>query len=675
MKMKKLSLFLALSILLSFAFSMPIYADEKDKYDKVYEEARETGYNHGNIAGYLDKNKELTSDYNRDMPKDSEIEGMYKEYKDDKFVMSNIVANYKAGYIRGYLEGYTSGNISQNTDKKQEKNEKTNYGQSFGLLLGQVYGQRDFFEGKKNNWSKAKPTDKVIINMFNLDLETTEYRNSFLKDFKENFQKSYEECYREANLEPQKISYDEGLKDGEVFGEMFGKINGRKDYSEGKISNWNRNFPSGTEIRREFVLNRDSEKYVDGFLTGFKKAYEKAYNEGFRGGNVDLNKLKSETAYEDGKEVGTKVGEQVAQNDYFLKQKNDISRHFKLNSELIYEYDLYLDNERYRDGFISGYRDGFEEAYIKTYQKLNKEEALILAETVVVPTSGEEVESQDKKLKMAIPSGTYFNDVLVKLYNDGKNENGKSNKNLIVASEVYNIKILNSIKEFNKDKKIELSFEYYGPDTGGIYKFANGEWLYMPSTIEENRIKTYIVPSSIREGGSIYAVFIDKSYAKCHDIRGHWAKDEIDTYIRRKYISGYKDKKFRPDSYMTKGQFLMVLNKVYKWDLPEEAIRAKTYKDYSEYKNYEKVVEYSLNKGYISGNKENVLNLNLPMTYREVEDIMKKVTESKTFKWSNTSNKMLYQKGIRSKSFANYDNKITRGETIYMLYLLNEWKN
>jgi hypothetical protein len=40
--------------------------------------------------------------------------------------------------------------------------------------------------------------------MFNLDLETIGYRNSFLKDFKENFQKSYEESYREANLEPQK---------------------------------------------------------------------------------------------------------------------------------------------------------------------------------------------------------------------------------------------------------------------------------------------------------------------------------------------------------------------------------------------------------------------------------------------------------------------------------------
>ena len=220
-----------------------------------------------------------------------------------------------------------------------------------------------------------------------------------------------------------------------------------------------------------------------------------------------------------------------------------------------------------------------------------------------------------------------------------------------------------------------MSFEYYGPDTGGIYKFVNGEWLYMPSTIEENRIKTYIVPNFIKEECSIYAVFIDKTYVKCHDIRGHWAKDEIDTYTRRKYISGYKDKKFRPDSYMTKGQFLMVLNKVYKWNLPEEAIKAKTYKDYSEYKNYEKVVEYSLNKGYISGNKENVLNLNSTMTYREVEDIMKKVTESKSFKWSNTSNKMLYQKGIRSKSFTNYDNKITRGEAIYMLYLLNEWKN
>ena len=63
------------------------------------------------------------------------------------------------------------------------------------------------------------------------------------------------------------------------------------------------------------------------------------------------------------------------------------------------------------------------------------------------------------------------------------------------------------------------------------------------------------------------------------------------------------------------------------------------------------------------------------MTYKEVENLMRKVTGSKSLKWSNVSNKMLYIKGVKCKSFNGYNNKITRGEAVYMLYLLNEWKN
>lgn len=655
MKMKKHSILLALIICILLT-SIPIHADSN--IDDLYEEAFDYGYKVGSSEGYLDKNRDYPVNINKiDI---EPVEKKYEEYKNDKEKMSKIIESYKSGYIKGYIEGYYSDVLPEK--KKEKKVEEDKFGDSLGLLLGEIYGRRDFYQGNKNNWSKAKPKDKSIINMFNLDIETSSYRSTFLGDFKEAFKKAYEENYRKANFEPQKVSFEEGLADGETLGTLLGENYGRKDYHEGKTSNWKRNFSTETKLRNEFVLRREYEKYEEGFLTGFKKAFEEAYNKGFRQGNIELSLIKSENAFNYGKEIGLNQGIDAAQQDYYLEKDVNISRHYLSDYQIIKQYNLNSDNERYRDGFISGFRDGFAEGYINKYQELNKEIGLNKYETVIVPSSGGEFETKDKKLKISIPSGTYYSDVLITIANsdNNKSKNSNNNKNITMISELYNISILNNINDYDNKNQIELSFEYHGPNTGGIYKLVNGEWLYMPSTIEEGIIKTHIIPASIKEEGSTYAVFIDKGAIICHDIRGHWAKDEINTYLRRKYMLAYRDKTFRADSYMTKGQFLMVLNKVYKWDVPEDVSR---------------VVQYSIDKGFIKGDKENKLNLNSPMTYKEVENLMRKVTGSKSLKWSNVSNKMLYIKGVKCKSFNGYNNKITRGEAVYMLYLLNEWKN
>ena len=573
--MKKFSIILVFCISISFVVPTTIFAD-KDS-NSLYDEAFEYGYTIGKSEGYLDKNRDYPVSFDKiDI---EPAEKKYEEYKKDKKTMSKIVESYESGYIKGYIEGYYSDVLP---DKKEEKKEEENYGEALGLLVGEVYARKDFYQGNKNNWSKAKPTDKTITSMFNLSMETSSHRTTFLNTFKESFKKSYEESYRKANFEPKKVSYEDGFKDGETLGKLFGENNGRKDYFEGKTSNWERNIPTKINLRSEFVLNREYEKYEDGFLTGFKKAYEEAYNKGFREGNVELNLIKSENAFKDGYDVGLNSGNNAAEMDSFMKKNADISRHYLSDSQIISGYNLYLDNKRYMDGFIGGFRDGFAEGYIKRFQELNKEVGLKKTETVVIPSNGGEIEFEDKKLKVSIPSGTYFNDTLITISNsenDTKYKGSIKSKNILKASEIYNISLVNIIKDYNDENKIELSFEYFGPKTGGIYKFVNDKWLYVPSQFEEGIIKTYISPGSILESGSIYCVLIDKDVAIYHDIRGHWAKDEINTYVRRKYISGYKDNTFRPDSYMTRGQLLMVLNKIYKWDLPENVSEVKTYND------------------------------------------------------------------------------------------------
>ena len=79
--------------------------------------------------------------------------------------------------------------------------------------------------------------------------------------------------------------------------------------------------------------------------------------------------------------------------------------------------------------------------------------------------------------------------------------------------------------------------------------------------------------------------------------------------------------------------------------------------------------------GYISGYPDKTFRVNKPITYKEVENIMKRITDTEKFYWSNYSSKMLYEKNYRSKSISNKNNKITRAEVVYMLYTLNEWKH
>ena len=49
---------------------------------------------------------------------------------------------------------------------------------------------------------------------------------------------------------------------------------------------------------------------------------------------------------------------------------------------------------------------------------------------------------------------------------------------------------------------------------------------------------------------------------KFTDIEYHWARDYIAMGSSKKYVSGYKDKTYRPDSYVTRAEFCQMLTKI-----------------------------------------------------------------------------------------------------------------
>ena len=53
-----------------------------------------------------------------------------------------------------------------------------------------------------------------------------------------------------------------------------------------------------------------------------------------------------------------------------------------------------------------------------------------------------------------------------------------------------------------------------------------------------------------------------------NDVKGHWAKKEIEFMSRYGFINGYEDGSFKPDKYISRVEAVVILNRVYKYDTP-----------------------------------------------------------------------------------------------------------
>ncbi len=646
-----------------------------------YSASTDEGYKDGYSEGWLDgiekaeedMSRNRSKNYLREMPSNDEIIKMYN--------LKNESTRYKNSFIDGYEDGFKEGyNItykkSNENDKDNEKNRGTTYAESLGTAVGEAYGQRDYYNGKPNRWSSSAPSNSNIVDSFDLKKETNEYRTTFIDAFNKSFKEGYEEGYRKAKFEPFEASFEQGSKDGEHFGRLLGDIYGKKDFFSGKSSDWERNLPSRARIISDFSLNHDNKEYLEAFVSSFNYAFEEKYNDSFRSSNSKVNDITYENGYKHGVETGLKRGEGFAQMDFFLGQSNNIIRHKPYDLEIINEFNLYLETEKYREGFISGFNEGLTEGYIKTYQDINHNSSLTKVETKIIPISGGEISTSDKRVAIKITKGTYYNDVTISL--DGLSSSYLSSKEkLIKASDIYTVKVSNLSYQFDNSKQIELNFEYYGTQNGGIYKYTNNNWVYLPSKISDNKITTYVRPSSLNYNSGIYAVFVDNSVKTIKDIRGHWAKDEINTYVRRGLVGLYADNTFRPNSPISRGELLVLLNSVYGWNLNGLDTNIKELeklRDYESLGGYKSLVAYALKQGYMDIYSDNTFNLYNKVSYKQMESIMRKLTGDNSFYWANVSSNMIKYKDTRSKSNDSMDNTITRAEAVYMIFLLNEWK-
>ncbi len=635
---------------------------------KAYSDGYGNGLWDGMDAAYDDLEDAKRKNYSKAMMSEKEIRSYYDLDKE--------TTAYARDFIRGYKEGFREG---YNTTYDNPKFDVTdlNYDELIGFEMGKAAGYSDFYAGKNNRWANAVPGANKIVQMFGLGKETNSYKNSFIKNFKSNYQEGYEIAYREAKYEPFLSDLERGEKDGEQIGGLVGANYGKKDYFDKKAIQWDRDLPSDSEIIKTFTLNKDVLEYEKSFVSAFKKYYREEYEEAYRNANLEYQSLLFKNGYESGKILGMSKGISAAKIDYMMGKPNSIDKHNFTNENIIVEYNLNNENIRYRDGFIGGFNEGFKSGYIETYQQNFFYAFADKVAEEIIPLGGGQVNSGDAKLNITIANGTFYNDVILSIdqYLQNKNQiDLPGDEQFIKSSHLYSIKIDNPYDKFDKDKMIELSLEYYGGLKGGIYRFHYGKWLYIPTRISENKITAYISPKTIQER-AIYGVFIDENAINPLDTRGHWARDEIITSLRRGYTGLYNDNTFRPDVNLTKIQLLLYLNKANNWniELRDNDIKlVESLKDYKDYKGVKDIVAYSIKEGFLGISDGNRFRPNSSITYFELEKIIKKVYENDDFRWKWVEEKMAVVKDKRCSSADSMNNNITRAEFAYLLNLLSE---
>lgn len=545
-------------------------------------------------------------------------------------------------------------------------------GRAVGHTYGQIYGQKDYINGNKNNWQKAYEEDeKRVIEEYNLNQETITYRFYFLRGYKEAFKESYENGYRGFN-NIKRTAYEIGVEHGELLGTIDGEIYGKKDFYDGKVNNWKNQIKSDTLLKRDYSLNNDVDKYIEGFLFGYKTSFEEAYNDAYRQTNIDTNKTPKENGILHGTEMGFELGSILGAIDFADKKSNDWQKSIPSNVDIMIEYNLMKEVKDYREGFLGGFKDGFRDGYIQSYQDSNMNQGRDNINYKNISMAGGELLSSDGNLKLTIEPGTIYEERYLSIQK-GDFPSQSSVGSYIPATNIYSIEIANQSKQTSLHNSITLTFKYYGSERAGIYELVNNKWRYLFSNITDGEISTAI-DSTIYSGGR-YAVLIDQDYKELKDVRMNWAGKEIYTFIRRNYIAGYSDHTFKPENNITRAEFLTVLSRVLDWKNDVNHNEIKKFSDYNTFGVYGDVIAKATSIGLIKGYSDNTFKPNRQINYQEIQWIIQRLPNNQEFKWDDIADKMMYEKYTRSKSLLSKENYITRAEVVYMLYhLQNEGK-
>lgn len=164
------------------------------------------------------------------------------------------------------------------------------------------------------------------------------------------------------------------------------------------------------------------------------------------------------------------------------------------------------------------------------------------------------------------------------------------------------------------------------------------------------------------------------------DISGHWAKEQIQSFVDSGYIKGYPDGTFKPDNNITRAEFMTIANNAFGYTEKAEI----SYTDVADGSWYEDAIAVAKAAGYIAGYPDGTMKPDAPITRQEAAVIVAKIndleadaTAADTFK--DGSSIPAWSKGaigacVTAKIFNGYPdgsflgkNLIERGESVVAL--------
>ncbi|MDU6115835.1 MAG: N-acetylmuramoyl-L-alanine amidase [Paeniclostridium sordellii] len=176
--------------------------------------------------------------------------------------------------------------------------------------------------------------------------------------------------------------------------------------------------------------------------------------------------------------------------------------------------------------------------------------------------------------------------------------------------------VIGNLSRGNKVEIVESKNNWHKIKFNGAYGYVSGNYI------------------NIDEKGGI------------NDIDGHWAKADIEKFIKLGYVNGYEDNTFRPENQITRAEFIKLVNRVF--HLTEKSNIS--FKDINTKDWYYEDLRIAVKYGYINGYEDNTFRADNPITRQEA---MKIITTLKNNKDSNLDKIYQYVDFREIDSWAN----------------------
>ena len=118
------------------------------------------------------------------------------------------------------------------------------------------------------------------------------------------------------------------------------------------------------------------------------------------------------------------------------------------------------------------------------------------------------------------------------------------------------------------------------------------------------------MPAALAAGGS--------------DLRGQWAEAAFTAFVEAGYVNGYPDGSYRPDQFVTRAEFMKLVNQVAGLTATSAAVQQ--YKDVKSSAWYYNEVSKALAEGYIQGKSASLMEPEANITRQEAITMVARVS-------------------------------------------------